>query len=619
MRVGSGLLLPGAHFFLWVIIPLIGLSVWACEPETQLTTVPLVLRQLASCPLEGSPDSLEISALGDFQTRRVRVSPRETSTAFGALPEATRELGVSAASGVRTALGRRRMGVGIMDAQALWLLPLDSSCPLADDLVRVLDGTLAVALPGSALLIAGGTVPGGAPTLASAAALLLREGSEAAEPVASGMLLRRAYASATLLDDAVLVAGGAADLRGTAHDTYEIYDLASERFLAAMSGKLQGPRMQHAAWRLPDGKVLLAGGRAEAQGEPLASAELLDRESGTSKLLSEAQGPRVARIAPVLLQLDSGSVLLVAGRDAAGEVLGSIERFDVEPGHEHFLSVAEQLPPAEHLAVSALPGARLAWLACNTRSRVGCALSVISEQSEGYVSTPLALPWDEQAAAGLSELQLTTRGNGHLLLTAADDGDPNGRRRAFDIDLDVPALTRIDASRVAKALLTLESGAIAELDETGMSLRAATTEGSYASPLGNLIEPTRADLHIALSAPQHWQRTDAGLQARVDHARLDLTELRFADFALQLALTGDADVMLYDGGTALPALQLRGDSLTLAGCTSPRAADAAITVERRGDRLSVGACTVSITDQRVGIALTLMSNATLGSVTLERL
>ena len=74
--------------------------------------------------------------------------------------------------------------------------------------------------------------------------------------------------TATALDgDRVLLAGG------LGRESFEIVSVDGEQVVT--EGLLRGPRSQHDALRLPDGRVLLVGGRSET-GAARRDAELLE-------------------------------------------------------------------------------------------------------------------------------------------------------------------------------------------------------------------------------------------------------------------------------------------------------------------------------------------------------
>jgi hypothetical protein len=141
---------------------------------------------------------------------------------------------------------------------------------------------------------------------------------------ASPMSAPRAAHSATLLRSGeVLIAGGCAidgcerDARGA---ETELFDPATGRFRAGP--RLQRPRVGHAAFRLPDGRVVIAGGWQGT--DPTAGTEIYDPARD-----SIAAGP--AMTAPrggfTVSPLGRGRFLIAGGSDGR-RVLASAEIFD---------------------------------------------------------------------------------------------------------------------------------------------------------------------------------------------------------------------------------------------------------------------------------------------------
>jgi hypothetical protein len=567
----------------------------------------------------GAPSQLELVALGDFPSRSYHLRADDREPAVADVPLDLRELLVRATTPLGIAQGRRltagRLGRSEVDARAVWVLQSGPSCPLADTALSASAGRAVAALPDGGALLVGGFE---AEPVAKSQALLLMEGQEFAVDVDGGMLLRRAYASATALSDLVLVAGGTPDRRAGAHDNYELFERTSARFVAARSGKLREPRMMHAALLLADDKVLLIGGRKEPDGEPLASLELVEPRAARSELLAGAL--QVPRVAPSALMLDSGSVLVLGGSDGAGRLLGSVELFDADAAD--FALVGIELPVHEQACVAVLPGARAAWLSCEHAQAGGgatCELALIQENARELQVTAVALDFAAQVPNGLTDLRLIYAGNGQLLWTGADDSDPTGRRRAFLIDLVAQTLERVDASRVPAQLLRLNNGLIAELDDAGASLRAAFTSGRYASPQGDLLADI--DANLVLDAPGHWLRQDDGLQALAAGARMDLGELRFAAFEARVEVQGDYTLHFYDGQGHNAQLSVRGSVLELSGCRYRLQGAAGLQLVRTGARLVVSgsACATEVSGEPIGMALRLEKDALVRAITIERM
>jgi hypothetical protein len=587
----------------------------ACAAPAQVEHVQLVLRELEGCSL-ASPNSIEVRALGDFPSQSAPL--HDGSTDFDSFPLDTRELELRAGDATQRAAGRY-LFTHAPSAQPVWVLPAGRSCPLGDPYARALEGAAVAALPTGGLLITGGVDEAGQ---VRSEAITLAPGAALVQSVAGGMLLRRAYASATSVAAWVVIAGGTGDLRGGgAHYTYEVFDSVSGGFAGARSGQLQeGPRMQHAALALEDGRVLLVGGRAEPSGPPLASAESFDPATGTHAAISGSRGLSDARIAPQLLRLDSGSVVVLGGSDANGATLGSVERLELEPAR--FTPVPIALPQRRELVAAALPGARIAWLGCDIGAAAGCELGLLLEDAGEFVREDVALDFAGVAPHGLSDLRLVALESGRLLLTASDRSDANTRRRAFVIDLNVPSLTPVEASRVPSQLIVLRTGQVAELDTLGASLREYESLSDYESPQGNLVTEQLALL--SLDAPSHWSHDADTLAGRVLGARLDVPKLRFEALQVELDVVGDASLsFVTDAGERFGA-ELRGGQLLSQGCTAvlPEAAQLVATLDAEHLSLRSGAgmslCEVSRPVGRVRVNLRLAEGTRLRGFTLQR-
>ncbi len=132
--------------------------------------------------------------------------------------------------------------------------------------------------------------------------------------------------TATLLPDGrVLIAGGDAPsgpgARGWAHA--ELYNPVTGTWMA--TGSMVTPRLAHAATLLPDGRVLVSGGRADGgpQSALVREAELYDPATGR---WTATRGMREARSGHSATLLADGRVLVSGGTDS--DVLFSAESYD---------------------------------------------------------------------------------------------------------------------------------------------------------------------------------------------------------------------------------------------------------------------------------------------------
>lgn len=139
-----------------------------------------------------------------------------------------------------------------------------------------------------------------------------------------GSWLPRTEGVATLLPDGrVLVSGGRPSSAHGPTPSTELFDPATRRMTAGP--RLAMPRAHHAALALPDGRVLIAGGTALSYVVPTASTEIVD-PAGESKVIGDLLVPRAANI--FLALGPDGSVFAMGGVQEGrfGQVTDVIER-----------------------------------------------------------------------------------------------------------------------------------------------------------------------------------------------------------------------------------------------------------------------------------------------------
>jgi N-acetylneuraminic acid mutarotase len=153
-------------------------------------------------------------------------------------------------------------------------------------------------------------------------------GAAASWIAVGNLIVPRAAHTATLLPDGrVLIAGG----RSISHtdvvsvDSAELYDPATR--LWTITGSLTQPRSGHTATLLPNGKVLVVGGQLGT--ESAATAELYDPSTGNWTRTGDLNTPRTAFTATLLA---SGKVLVAGGVDNSDEALASAELYDSSTG-----------------------------------------------------------------------------------------------------------------------------------------------------------------------------------------------------------------------------------------------------------------------------------------------
>jgi hypothetical protein len=168
---------------------------------------------------------------------------------------------------------------------------------------------------------------------------------------------RTEAATATLPDGRVLIVGGMGSAAGSALSSGEVFNPSSETF-SALPASMTSPRLQPLAAALPDGRVLIAGGEGAggANVNPwLASAELYDPASGNFTALSASM--TTPRMGATATPLPDGRILIAGGR-YGGTVLSSAEVFD--PSTKTFTALpASMTTPRDSAVAAALPDGRV--------------------------------------------------------------------------------------------------------------------------------------------------------------------------------------------------------------------------------------------------------------------
>ncbi len=143
----------------------------------------------------------------------------------------------------------------------------------------------------------------------------------------------------------VLIAGGNSRGSGLLNKA-TIFDSSTDQFTALGSGhEMQTARYEAVAAPLPDGDVLIAGGLTGGS-STVASAELFDPSTKTFTTLTNSGGQMTTpRREAVASALPDGDVLIAGGRESSGPFLTSAELFDpstdtftaLDPSHTHMV------------------------------------------------------------------------------------------------------------------------------------------------------------------------------------------------------------------------------------------------------------------------------------------
>jgi hypothetical protein len=190
---------------------------------------------------------------------------------------------------------------------------------------------------------------------------------EASERLAAELAFPRRDHSLTRLGDEVgadvLVLGGR-DAEGEPVATAELYRPLSQAFEVVEGALLSTPRWSHTAVRMPGGFVLIIGGLTEnpAGGDPLPVSELELYDPVQERFVPAGSLPAAAGVTELsATPLPDGHVLLAGGRDASEErvpvATALIARLDPVDG-QVLLSPTDSLAVARagHSAVALCDG-----------------------------------------------------------------------------------------------------------------------------------------------------------------------------------------------------------------------------------------------------------------------
>jgi YD repeat-containing protein len=139
---------------------------------------------------------------------------------------------------------------------------------------------------------------------------------------AGNMVSARSGATATLLNNGLVLITGGVDATGTELATAELYNPATNTFSA--TGSMAAARQRHSAALLDNGMVLVAGG-FDANFNDLATAELYNPSTGT---FSATGSLTTARAQHSATRLSNGTVMIAGGWDFTSSPISSTEIYD---------------------------------------------------------------------------------------------------------------------------------------------------------------------------------------------------------------------------------------------------------------------------------------------------
>ena len=216
----------------------------------------------------------------------------------------------------------------------------------------------------------------------SAATLIVTATQSAFTTLTPTLKTGRVKHAATLLASGqVLITGGfsTAVFPSPALTTAELYDPTTNAF-TALAGTMRLGRTNHTATRLPDGRVLLAGGQDNNDGGGRNSAELYDPATQAFTALASTMASRRSDF--VAISLQDGKVLF-AGGDSSGIVFNSAELYD--PTTQTFTAISATMgSPREGHAMSLLPSGLVLITGGGSLGSAFPATSVFLDTAELY-------------------------------------------------------------------------------------------------------------------------------------------------------------------------------------------------------------------------------------------
>ncbi len=252
-------------------------------------------------------------------------------------------------------------------------------------------GQTATLLADGRVLIAGGTATGFAPV----AQAEIYDPKVGTFSTAGAMVTPRLFHTATLLKNGrVLIAGGRTgdDQHVSQLSSAELFDPVTAKF--SVAGSMSVAREEATATRLPDGKVLVAGGANQTGIE--ASAELFDVATGR---FEATESMATARSGHTATLLQDGRVLIAGGEGLEGSrslILSSCELYD--PGAGTFGPTGSLAVGRSYHSALALTDGRVLVL--------GGSVNLLVDASQPEVYDPLTAQFQ---ATGLIEPALGGR------------------------------------------------------------------------------------------------------------------------------------------------------------------------------------------------------------------
>jgi WD40 repeat protein len=195
-------------------------------------------------------------------------------------------------------------------------------------------GHTATLLPNGKVLVAGGFAAADGGVLNTSSLYTSAPGNDPGSWTAvtdqNDMGARYGHTATLLPNGKVLVAGGRGGAGDTVLNTSSLYDFLTDKW-TAVTDQNMGERTGHTATLLPNGKVLVAGGNAGGFAAPvdLNTSSLYDPSTDKWTAVTNLDGARTGHTATLL---PNGKVLVAGGE--AGDVLNTSSLYTSAPGND---------------------------------------------------------------------------------------------------------------------------------------------------------------------------------------------------------------------------------------------------------------------------------------------
>ncbi len=583
-----------------------------CAPDADIRVAGLTLRlpNASDCRPTRTVTEIVVEAFGDFPPSDENtidvLRPNAEPATIDRFPSDTQLVTVRARAGDWEGRAARFLS-DLDEVGDMVLLPENRSCPLPDPALGQ-PGGVAAALPLGGLILAGGAREG----VGSRRLAVLQPGNQLAVP--SELELPRVGHGVAVVDDRVLVIGGALGVSGPAHDTFERYEVAG---LASGDGSVEllrlGEPRRDFGWAVVPATeaVLIVGGRPTAESAPVDTAELVTATGSQS--VGTLPTPRLN---PRVVALDDGVVVVAAGTGTGGGTLSDVLVYDSEA--ETFAATPVRIQPRDAWRAVALPGGRALLVSDEQEGAPTRDVVLLRSVGTALRIELVSERFDIEGLGAVVDVQVAALPDGDVLLTGSEAGRPV----AYQVDVAARTAVSLDATRVPGQLVAMVDGTFAELDDDGASLRRPPLRTRLHNPPATLLPED-----LALDTAEHWQIDGLQLRARVDGARVDLATLEFRDFSMTMAVEdalAGVEILLRPDGLPPITVTVFPTEVGPRLCTVRRSAGTEIALVRRGPRVTITTdldertCTLEGLGNQVGLGVRAPAGAAIRTLRVAR-